>query len=99
LHYFLGLGWDEWASIVAILSSVIVGTGWLFKRIFSSMLEPIYDELKELSKNFKQLNKDFEKRERSITQLDKRLDGLESRLVEQETNIKNLNREVFEHED
>lgn len=99
VHYFLGLSWDEWASIVAILSSFVFSMGWLFKRIISSMLEPIYIQLKELSKDFKQLSRDFEKREQSISNLDRRIDVIESRLAKQETNIKNLNREVFEHED
>lgn len=99
MHYLFSLNWDEWASIVAILSSFTVGLGWLLKRIISSMLEPIYVQLKELSKDFKQLSRDFEKRERNISNLDRRVDVIENRLVKQEANISNLNREVFKHED
>ena len=41
LHSFLSLGWDEWASIVAILTAIVIIARNLIKKIKYDIFEPI----------------------------------------------------------
>lgn len=67
LNVFLGLGWDEWASIIAIITGLSIFSGWIFKRVSGNVLRPVFNQLKQLTDNIKVLNSTISDQRQSIS--------------------------------
>lgn len=51
LHSFLSLGWDEWASIVAILTAIVIIARSLIKKAKYDIFEPINRRLDKFNES------------------------------------------------
>lgn len=95
-HSFLGLGWDEWLSILTIigicyglLRSVVKHA---FKKGINEILGPIYEAIKKLTKAID----DFSERQAKANE---RLERGDKKFLEQEENIKDHERRITRLED
>lgn len=55
-HSFLSLNWDEWGSIILILTAVGGMIRYLMKQAKSQLFDEIYAELKKLNINMEKTN-------------------------------------------
>lgn len=53
MHSFLGLGWDEWASIVAIVGALVAAIFWMFRKI---VMDPFMGKIDDLAQQVKGMN-------------------------------------------
>ncbi|MFR0534383.1 hypothetical protein [Limosilactobacillus reuteri] len=51
LHSFLSLSWDEWASIVAILTAIVIIARSLIKKTKDDIFEPINRRLDKFNES------------------------------------------------
>src|SRR5699024_12533445 len=47
-HSFLSLNWDEWASIIAILTAIVIILRWLLTRADEELFDPIRHQLQDV---------------------------------------------------
>ena len=74
MHIFLGLGWDEWGSVVAILTSVCFLSNWILNKTVKDPLNHVstrIDKFTDESMKFRQ-------------QSAEQIDGLEDRIIKAE---------------
>lgn len=74
MHIFLGLGWDEWGSIVAIITSVCILANWILNKTVRNPLNQVsnrIDKFTDESMKFRQQSAD-------------QINGLENRIVKAE---------------
>ena len=55
-HSFLSLEWDEWASIIAILTAIIFILRWLLNRADAELFGPIRHQLQGVNDSLKEFN-------------------------------------------
>lgn len=89
-HTFLSLGWDEWASIAAILTAVALTIKWLIKVTRKDLLGETNRELRRINHNLEIKNQHDEKVDARLASGDRKLDEHEFRLNEHERRIKRL---------
>ncbi len=53
MHSFLGLGWDEWASIVGIIGACSASLFWMFRTI---VMDPFMGKIADLTQQVKSMN-------------------------------------------
>ncbi|MDN7044853.1 hypothetical protein [Lactiplantibacillus plantarum] len=74
MHIFLGLGWDEWGSVVAIITSVCFLANWILNKT-------VKDPLNHVSTRIDKFNKESMMfRQQSAEQIN----GLENRIIKAE---------------
>ena len=97
MHVFLGLGWDEWGSIVAIISSVCFLANWILNKTVRNPLNQVskrIDRFNDESMKFRQQNAS------QINNLENRVIKVEGRLDGHDMEFKHLyEKEVNKHEE
>ena len=74
MRIFLGLGWDEWGSVVAIITSICFLANWILNKTVKDPLNHVstrIDKFTEESMMFRQ-------------QSAEQIDGLEDRIIKAE---------------
>lgn len=89
-HSFLSLSWDEWGSIVAILTAVVLILRWITKRFNVELFQPIYRQLKDVNKNLKEFNQRQSAAEERLERGDKKFIRHEDELQDHERRITHL---------
>lgn len=89
-HTFLSLGWDEWASIATILTSLALIGRWLIKKAKKDLLEETNHELRRINCNLEIKNRHDEKVDARLEKGDRKLDDHEIRIQDHERRIKRL---------
>lgn len=87
MHIFLGLGWDEWGSIVAIITSVCILANWILNKTVRNPLNQVgnrIDKFTDESMKFRQQSAD------QINGLENRVIKVESRLDGHDMEFKHL---------
>lgn len=51
MHTFLSLHWDEWGSIIAIITSVCYLANWILSKTVKAPLDSLRNEVKEFRKS------------------------------------------------
>lgn len=49
LHSLFSLSWDEWGSIVAVLTAIVIILRWLMKRTKDDIVGPLIKQMKDLA--------------------------------------------------
>ncbi|MCT3240310.1 hypothetical protein [Lactiplantibacillus plantarum] len=79
MHVFLGLAWDEWGSIVAIISSVCFLANWILNKTVRNPLNQVskrIDRFNDESMRFRQQNaSQINILENRVIKVEDRLDG------------------------
>ena len=89
-HSFLSLSWDEWASIVAVLTAIVIIARSLIKKIKYDIFEPINRRLDKFNESVDSL---INWQDEADTRLEKGATKLvkhEERLKEHERRITSL---------
>ena len=87
MHYFLGLAWDEWGSIVAITSSICFLANWILNKTVRNPLNQVGKKINRFndeSMKFRQQNA------AQMNSLENRVIKVEGRLDVHETELKHL---------
>ncbi len=92
-HTFLSLGWDEWASIVAILTAISVVIRYLTKKAKDDLLGETNKQLRILNHNMEVSNRHQEKIDARLERGDRKMADHEVRLQDHERRIKRLEEE------
>lgn len=88
-HQVLGLAWDEWGSIVAIISAI----GYLLRGLLKKYVElPMQGIRNDLKRSHELQEKNLHTLETRAEQHEKMLRSHEIKLRTQEVEIKDLNR-------
>lgn len=94
-HSLFSLNWDEWASIIAILTAVVMILRWVISKADVELFGPIRNQLKEFTTSMKEYNKwqakanaRFEDGEKKFIHHDEQLQDHERRI----TNLEEVNR-------
>lgn len=88
-HEVLGLGWDEWGSIIAIISAI----GYLLRGLLKRYVElPMQGIRNDLKRSHELQEKNLHTLEQRAEQHEKMLQTHEIKLRTQEVEIKDLNR-------
>ncbi|MEE6691414.1 hypothetical protein [Lactiplantibacillus plantarum] len=79
MHVFLGLAWDEWGSIVAIITGVCILANWILNKTVRNPLNQVgkrIDKFTDESMKFRQQNADqIDILEDRVIKVEGRLDG------------------------
>lgn len=92
-HSFLSLQWDEWASIIAILTAIMFIFRWLLNRADAELFDPIRHQLQSVNDSLKEYNGRQLKAELRLEEDDKELIRHEERLEDHERRITYLEEE------
>ena len=96
MHFFLGLAWDEWGSIVAIVSSICFLANWILNKTVKAPLNQVGNKINQFndeSMKFRQQNA------AQINNLENRVFKVEGRLDGYDLEFKHLyEKEVNRHE-
>lgn len=83
-HSLFSLRWDEWASIVAILTAVILIIRWALNKAHKQLFAPIYQVINQFKV--------------SVDELNSRLGNTEGQLAEDEKLFIRHGEELKDHE-
>lgn len=86
-HSLFSLSWDEWASIVAILSAIVLLMRWLVKKVNVELFDPITKQLTIFNQNMKHLNARQEEAEQRLEHGDKQFIRHDEELKDHERRI------------
>jgi hypothetical protein len=89
-HTFLSLGWDEWASIVAILTAVALVGRWLISTAKKELLAETNDQLRLLNRNMEIKNRHDEWVDNRLKKGDRKFEENSVRLDDHERRISRL---------
>lgn len=89
-HTFLSLGWDEWGSIAAFATAMIIVIRWLAKKVQHDLLDETIQQLRLLNHNMEIKNQHDEKVDVRLEKGDRKLDNHEVRLNDHERRIRRL---------
>lgn len=92
-HSFLSLNWDEWASILAILTAIVFILRWLLTRADTELFGPIRHQLQDVNDSLKEFNNRQLRAELRLGEDDKKLIRHEERLEDHERRITYLEEE------
>lgn len=96
MHFFLGLAWDEWGSIVAIVSGICFLANWILNKTVKTPLNQVGNKINRFndeSMRFRQQNA------AQINNLENRVFKVEGRLDGYDLELKHLyEKEVDRHE-
>lgn len=86
-HSLFSLSWDEWASIVAILTAIVLLLRWLIKKVNVELFDPITKQLIIFNQNMKRLNARQEQAEERLERGDKQFIRHDEELKDHERRI------------
>lgn len=86
-HSLFSLSWDEWASIVAILTAIVLLLRWLIKKVNVELFDPITKQLTIFNQNMKRLNARQEQAEERLERGDKQFIRHDEELKDHERRI------------
>ena len=84
MHSLFSLNWDEWASIVAVLTAIILIIRWALNKAHEQLFDPIYHAINQFKA--------------SIDKLNNRLGNLEDRLEKDDKLFIRHDEELKDHE-
>lgn len=91
-HTLFSLGWDEWASIFAILTTIVIVVTWLSKKIKK-------DFLGETNTQLKILNHNMEVKNQHDAKVDKRLNEGHEKFMRHDFTLKDHEKRIKRLED
>lgn len=97
-HSLFSLNWDEWASIFAILTAIVIILRWLIEKADKQIFGPIRKQLKDVSNELKEFNQRQLQEEHHLENVDKKFIHHDERLQDHERRITNLE-EVNRHDE
>lgn len=68
MHSFLSLNWDEWGSIVAVLTAIVLIIRWVLNKAHRQLFDPVNRAINELRKS---VDKSSDRLARSENRLEK----------------------------
>lgn len=89
-HSLFSLNWDEWASIIAILTAVVLILRWLIGKADVQLFGPIRDQLNDVNRGLKEFNQRQSKAELRLENGDKKFIRHDEELKDHERRITNL---------
>lgn len=89
-HSFLSLNWDEWASIVAIGTAIVLVIRWLIKKVKDELFEPTNSSIKKLTDSFNNFSERQRRSEERLEEGDKKFIHHDEELRDHERRITNL---------
>lgn len=92
-HSFLSLRWDEWASIVALLTAIVLILRWLVNFTDSQIFGPIRMQLQQVNDNLEEYNRRQQQAEKRLERGDKKFIRHEEELKDHERRITHLEEE------
>lgn len=95
-HSLFSLSWDEWASIIAILTAIVLILRWLIGKADVQLFGPIRDQLNNVNRGLKEFNQRQSKAELRLENGDKKFIHHDEQLQDHERRISNL--EEYNHE-
>lgn len=102
-HYILGLGWDEIASIVTVLTAVFGAlTAWLVHTVnsnFRKNAKPLNDSLEKLSEVIHELQFHLDEHSKNISNVADDVRKISERVVQHEARIQVLEDKKKEDDD
>lgn len=91
-HTFLGLGWDEWGSIAALTTTMIIAIRWLTKKVQHDLLDETIQQLRILNRN-------MEIKNQHDTKVDERLGKAHDKFIRHESQLNDHERRITRLED
>lgn len=92
-HSLFSLTWDEWASIVASLTAIVLILRWLINRADNQIFGPIRMQLKQVNDNLKEYNRWQLQAENRLKRGDEKFIRHEEELKDHERRITHLEEE------
>ena len=92
-HTFLSLGWDEWASIVTIITAVALVGRWLINTAKRELLAETNDQLRLFNHNMEVKNRHDEQVDNRLEKGDRKFEEDSVRLDDHERRISRLENE------
>ena len=89
-HSFLSLDWDEWASIIAILTAIVFILRWLLDRADEELFGPIRHQLQDVNESLKEFYNRQSEAELRLEEDDKKFIHHDEQLEDHERRITNL---------
>ena len=95
-HSLFSLEWDEWASIIAILTAIVFILRWLLNRADAELFDPIRHQLQGVNDSLKEFNNRQLRAESRLEEDDRKFIHHDEQLQDHERRISNL--EEYNHE-
>ncbi len=92
-HSLFSLNWDEWASIIAILTAIVIILRWLLNRADKELFGPIRNQLQGVNTSLKEFNSRQSKAELRLEEGDKKFIHHDEQLQDHERRITYLEEE------
>ena len=92
-HSFLSLDWDEWASIITILTVIVIILRWLLNRADEELFGPIRHQLQDVNCGLNEFNQRQSQAELRLEEGDKKFIRHDEQLKDHERRITNLEEE------
>lgn len=92
-HSFLSLDWDEWASIIAILTAIVFILRWLLDRADEELFGPIRHQLQDVNRGLNEFNQRQSQAELRLEEGDKKFIRHDEQLKDHERRITSLEEE------
>ena len=89
-HSLFSLSWDEWASIIAILTAVILIIRWTLNKAHKQLFAPIYKAINQFKFSVDKLNIRLEKSEDRLEKEEKLFIRHDEELKDHERRITSL---------
>ena len=90
MHSLFSLNWDEWASIVAVLTAIILIIRWALNKAREQLFDPIYHAINQFKTSVDKLNDRLGKSEDRLEKDDKLFIRHDEELKDHERRITNL---------
>lgn len=89
-HSLFNLTWDEWGSIVAISTAIVIIIRWAIRKLDIELFEPIREKLGEINDNLTRFNRRQARAEKRLENGDKKFIRHDEQLQEHERRITRL---------
>lgn len=89
-HSLFSLEWDEWASIIAILTAIVFILRWLITRADKELFDPIRHQLQHVNDSLKEFYNRQSAAELRLEEDDKKFIHHDEQLEDHERRITNL---------
>lgn len=89
-HSLFSLTWDEWGSIVAISTAIVIIIRWVIRKLDIELFEPIREKLGEINDNLTRFNRRQARAEKRLENGDKKFIRHDEQLQDHERRITRL---------
>lgn len=90
MHSFLSLNWDEWGSIVAIMTAVVLIIRWALNKAHKQLFDPVNRAIHELKQSVDKSSDRLARSEDRLEKGDKLFIRHDEELKDHERRITNL---------